>query len=116
MFCFEKDNYSVKEGESIEVVIIRHDSFRRSSVRVASSSRSAKEDDYVPINRILSFGVGETQKVVQVFAKKDYLIEGDEFFALQLLATEPNTIGSPSIATIHIIDVLVDEDYLPRFD
>lgn len=116
MFFFYKETYSVKEGDSVEVAILRHDSSRPASVRIASSSKSATEEDYVPINRILSFGIDENHKAIQVFAKKDHLIEGDEYFTLQLLATEPNTIGSPSIATIHIIDVLVVDDYLPRFD
>jgi hypothetical protein len=116
MFFFHQENYSVREGESIEVPILRRDSSRSASVRVATSSRSAKETDYVPINQVINFDVDETHKVVRVFAKKDYLVEGDEFFTLQLLATEPNTLGSPSIATIKIIDMPVSAEYLPTFD
>jgi hypothetical protein len=116
MFFFRQVNYSVREGESIEVPVVRHDSSRPASVRVATSNRSAKETDYVPINQILSFAVDETHKVVRVFAKKDYLVEGDEFFTLQLLATEPNTVGSPSVVTIKIIDMPVPTDGLPTFD
>lgn len=105
MFFFHKEEYSVREGESVEVAVLRLDSSRPSSVRVASSSRSAKEEDYIPINHILCFDINETHKVVRVFAKKDDLVEGDEFFTLQLLAMEPNSIGYPSIATVKIIDM-----------
>jgi hypothetical protein len=83
---------------------------------VATSSKSAKEVDYVPINQILSFEVNENYKVVRVFAKKDDFVEGDEFFTLQLLAIEPNTVGSPSITTIRIIDMPVSPERLPTFD
>lgn len=116
MFFFAKDNYSVREGESIEVPVIRYDSSRPASVRVATSSRSAKETDYVPIDQVIHFDTDETHKIVRVFAKKDYLVEGDEFFTLQLLAIEPNTIGSPSIATIKIIDMPVPVEGLPTFE
>ena len=105
MFFFSRDEYSVKEGESIEVAILRHDSSRSASIKVATSSMSAKEEDYIPINQILFFGVDENYKSIRVFAKKDYLTEGDEFFTLQLLAMESNTIGYPSIATVKIIDM-----------
>ena len=115
MFFFYKENYSVKEGESIEVAILRLDCSRPSSVRVASSSRSAKEEDYIPINQTLRFEIDENYKSVRVFAKKDYITEGDEFFTLQLLALEPNSIGCPSIATIKIIDMPMAVNDLPNF-
>lgn len=116
MFFFGRHEYSVKEGESIEVAILRRDSSRPSSVRVATSSMSAKEEDYIPINRILYFGIDENYKSIRVFAEKDYLTEGDEFFTLQLLATEPNSIGYPSIATVKIIDMPMPADDLPSLD
>ena len=109
MFFFGKEKYSVREGDSIEVAILRYDSSRFSSVRVATSSMSAKEEDYTPINRILYFRIDENYKSIRVFALKDYLTEGDEFFTLQLLATEPNSIGYPSIATVKIIDMPMPE-------
>lgn len=105
MFFFSRREYSVKEGDSIEVAILRHDSSRAASVRVATSSKTAKEEDYVPIDKILFFGIDENYKSVEVFAKKDYITERDEFFTLQLLAIESNTIGYPSIATVKIIDM-----------
>ena len=105
MFFFGRHEYSVKEGESVEVAVLRYDSSRSASVKVATSSMSAKEEDYISINQILYFGVDENCKSIHVFAKKDYLTEEDEFFTLQLLAMESNTISYPSIATVRIIDM-----------
>lgn len=116
MFFFGNEEYSVKEGESVEVAILRHDSSRSSSIRVATSSMSAKEEDYIPVNRILFFEVGDNYKMIRVFAQKDYLTEGDEFFTLQLLAREPNSIGHPSIATVKIIDMPMPDGDLPSLD
>jgi hypothetical protein len=106
MFYLGFENFEVKEGEFVEVPVLRNGNLSVvSSVRIATSSRCAGENDYEPINRIVCFAAYENCKLIKIYAKTDYLTELEEYFTIQLLAVEANTIGSPNIARIKIIDM-----------
>ncbi|MCU0547246.1 MAG: hypothetical protein MUE44_34665 [Oscillatoriaceae cyanobacterium Prado104] len=116
MFVLGRESFTVKEGEFVEIPILRVGDYSRSqSVRVATSDRHIWIDgencsatagsDYEPLNCTVSFAAGETVKYVKLHAKSDYLTEPDEYLTIQLLAVDYNSIGYPNTATVVIEDV-----------
>lgn len=107
-FSFGFDNAEVKEGESVDIPVIKNGS-EPGSVYVCTSSGTGKngasELDYEPFKKLIYFSANQTLRYVKVTAKLDYHEEPDEFFRVQLVAAQSNTIGTPNIVKIKIIDM-----------
>lgn len=107
-FSFGFDYAEVKEGMSIDIPVIKHGA-EPGSVYVCTSSgtgiNGATELDYEPFKKLLYFSAGQTLRFVKVVAKLDYFDEPDEFFRVQLLAVQSNTIGTPNILKIKVINM-----------
>jgi hypothetical protein len=114
-FIFGREHFDVPEGDFVEIPILRIGSFDRTqTVGIATSNRhmridgencSACELDYESINCTLTFAVGETTKIVKLYAKLDYFDEPDEYLTIQLLQREYNSLGNPSVAIVKIINM-----------
>jgi uncharacterized delta-60 repeat protein len=62
-------------------------------------------NDYTFTSGTLRFAAGETSKNIQIFLADDALVEGDEFFAVQLSGpTGGSSLGAPSSGAVRIID------------
>ncbi len=109
-FHFGHEFVSVREGIAIEIAVLKSGE-GSGSVWVSSSSRNgvsgACEDDYEPVKELLRFSEWEDCKKVTVKAKSDLIAESNEYFTLQLLAVQPDTLATPNTMTIEIIDMPV---------
>ena len=76
-----------------------------SNVRYKTSDSSASSrSDYNAASGTLTFAPGETSKSFRVFINDDVYVETNETFNLTLSAARNATLGSPSAASVTIID------------
>ncbi|NJR24866.1 MAG: hypothetical protein HC786_23250 [Richelia sp. CSU_2_1] len=105
-FRLGSQEYKVREGDFVEVAILREgDLSKFQKVRFCTSSRSATELDYKPIDTVVYFAPDEDCKWVKVEALADYLTEPTEYFTVQLCAMELDSLSFPTVATIAIEDM-----------
>jgi hypothetical protein len=103
-FALDASSYSVNEGGgSVSVKIERSGSTAGTdTVYFATAGGSATVgSDYTNASQTVSFAPGETEKTVTVTITDDSSIEGNETVQLSLSGA---TLGSPSSATLTIVD------------
>ena len=100
------ENENVSGGNaSVKVVLNRALPSGTASVTVVSSAGSATTAaDYSDINLIIPFGVGETEKIVQIPFVNDNLDEGDETILLALSNPTGILAGDNMTSTLTILD------------
>ena len=106
-FILDSDTYSVMEnGGSVTLTVNRVDGSSGSvTVDYATEDGTATNADYVTTIGTLTFADGVTAQVVRVGLQDDAAEEGTETFRFVLSnPTNDATLGSPSSATISIID------------
>lgn len=104
---FSQANYSVAENAgSVNITVTRTgDTSGVATVEVATVNGTASDvSDFTPLFRTLTFAAGETSKTVTIFIIDDALVENDETFSVTLSDSTGATLGSPSTATVTIID------------
>ena len=105
---FDRDVYSLSENEPVlKVRVLRGNDMERGPFTVDLSTANLGATgavDYVELRTTLAFAQGETEKVVEVQAIADELIESEEQFCLVLEnASGPITLGL-SKATVYLFD------------
>jgi autotransporter-associated beta strand protein len=115
---FSATNYSVNEGQaSVNAVVTRvGDTSGAATVNYATSDGSGSNScnvtngaassrcDYETSVGTLHFAGGEPSKVISVPVVNDSYAEGSETLALTLTSPAGASLGSPSIATVTIVD------------
>jgi hypothetical protein len=105
-FRFARSTYSVDEGDTVTLTVIRNNSSGRANLNVGTRGISARSrQDYNGFNwRTINFQNGETRKTVRVSTLSDTITEGNETFRVQLSAVSDGyslTSPSASLVTIH---------------
>jgi uncharacterized delta-60 repeat protein len=108
-FEFSTNAFAVYENSGTASVIVQRAGLLdvQSSVRFSAltNSASAPADFTLITNQLLTFGIGETSRVVTVAIQNDTLFEGDETISLSLGSPSTNTLLGPiSNATLRIVD------------
>lgn len=110
---FPINRKSVAEGDngeltySLEVNLIWAAESTISVTLTSSSAQATSGTDFVPVNEVVTFKAGETQKVFKFTVKGDVLTEGTE--AVAIWATKkPGEIGQSMVVEI------VDDDRQPN--
>lgn len=104
---FSAATYSVGEGAGqLTVTVTRTgDTAATSTVHYATSNGTATAgSDYTNTSGDLTFGPTVTSRTFDVPVIDDSLVEGNETFTVKLTAPTGATLGSPSIATVTIVD------------
>jgi hypothetical protein len=70
----------------------------------ATSGLASSRCDYITTLGTLQFGVGETTKTIRVPLINDVYIEGTETFTVVLSNPTGAPLGTPSVATVNILD------------
>ena len=103
-------------GDTSALTTVR---YATADVRATSATAGV---DYRPLNGLIFFGAGETNKTISLTINDDPIVEGDEL--LELILSEPSggdSLGTTSKATIAISDnekpgMLQDTTFAPSFD
>src|SRR5207302_4902878 len=115
---FSASNYGVGEGEQRAAVTVTRscDTSASASVNYATSDSAGSQNcnvingsassrcDYISALGTLKFASGETSKTVSVLIINDSYLEGPETFNVSLTNPTGASLGSPSTATVTIID------------
>ena len=109
VFWIAQANYDVAEGSNVVNVTVFKNLSVAATVDFTTASGSAGPvingvGDYTHTTGTLSFGSGETNKVVSIPITNDNARELDEFFTFQIYNPSSGALGSPAIAQIRIID------------
>lgn len=105
---FSASAYQASEADGhVDVTVTRGgDTSATISVEYATTNGTATErSDYLPALGAVSFGSGETSKVIRVLLTGGAVVEGPETFNISLTrVSSPFALGSPNVATITIDD------------
>ncbi len=103
---------TVGEGAGSATITVKLSSpaIQASSIAIAASSATATTADYSFTNTTLNFAVGDSVKTTLATITDDALVEGSEFFILQISNPINLTLGTIAADTINI----TDNDF-PRF-
>jgi len=105
---FSASSYVTSEADgAIQITVTRvGDLTHVQSVDYATSDDSATErQDFLPVFGTLNFAPNETQKTITILLTDGAVVEDDETFNISLFNTSGDAaLGSPSIASIQIID------------
>ncbi len=109
VFWIGQTNYLLKEGAGTVDISVRKNLSAAASIDYTTVAGSANPvidgtGDYTHTTGTLSFGSGETNKLVSIPIKNDQVRELDEFFTFQIYGPSSGTVGSPSTALITIQD------------
>ena len=98
--------FSVGEGQgSVGITVTRTGGTGAATVDVETISGTASERmDFTPVFRTLTFAAGETSKTVNIPIIDDAFNEGDETFNVTIGNTTGAVLGTPSSATVTIVD------------
>ena len=102
----DQADYLVDEGgEQLDVTLaLTETSAMTVSVDVATVAGSASEADYVPVADTIIFPAGTLTQALTIDIVDDHIDEPDETFQLTLSNPQNATLGTPSAATVTIID------------
>ena len=109
LFWIAQANYDVAEGiNAVNITVFKNVSLA-ATVDFTTVSGSAGPvvngvGDYTHTTGTLSFGSGETNKLVSIPINDDNARELDEFLAFQIYNPSSGVLGSPATAQIRIID------------
>ena len=104
-FRFADSQVAGAEGGPATVSVVRSGQGPATSVDVTTSDGSATaSSDYTPVSETLTFGAGESVKTVTVPVAADTGTEGDETVNLALSNPVGGSLGTPSSATLSILD------------
>jgi hypothetical protein len=106
-FSFSSSSYKVAEAAgSAEITILRSGpATGEAGVHFATADGTAKAgSDYSAVSADVHFAPGETSKPVQIPIVNDSIGEGDETVGLSLSSPSGGVLGTPSSATLQIID------------
>ncbi|MFN8495673.1 MAG: Calx-beta domain-containing protein [Caldilineaceae bacterium] len=103
---FSSATYATIEGSVVNVVVrLSQVSGSPVTVNYATSDGTAKAPaDYTASSGTLTFAPGDTSKTLSVATVNDTLSEPNETFTLALSNLVNATMGTPSVATVTIID------------
>ncbi|KAI5642811.1 calx-beta domain-containing protein [Phthorimaea operculella] len=104
---FDPDHYTVMENcGSFDVRVVRTgDVNSEVSVQYTTEDGTAEAGaDYVAAQGHLVFKPGETEKKFTIEIIDDDVFEADEHFFVRLLSARGASVGSPSVATVVILD------------
>jgi hypothetical protein len=105
---FSSATYSVSEGAGTAVITVQRVGGSQGSVTVryaTSNGTATAGSDYAAASGKLTFANGETSKTFTIRIIDDTLVEGNETVKLRLSsATGGATLGTPSAATLTILD------------
>jgi Ca2+-binding RTX toxin-like protein len=104
---FNASSFTIVEDEGSAVVTVTRcgDLLPPVGVSFASSDGTATAGvDYTPASGTLAFGSGEMSKTFQVAVVQDGAVENDETVNLSLSSPTGASLGSPSAATLTIVD------------
>jgi Calx-beta domain len=107
VFQFNSSLYTAQEGViAVNVTVLRTGvTTSTASVDVVSADATAKQKgDYTFLIAHLVFAPNETQKTVQALISDDSYAEGPESATLLLQNPSNGTLGTPSAATLQILD------------
>jgi hypothetical protein len=102
-FRFAESQFASGEGSSATVSVVRS-GLGSASIDFAMADGTAGAADYTPSSGTLSFAPGETVKTISVPLAADGLVEADETVNLTLSNPVDASLGSPSSATLSIVD------------
>lgn len=105
--------YTVGEGDGAAplLITISPAPVLTATVRLTTADGSATGlVDYTPVDRILTFGPGQTSLTVTIPITNDDQIEGDEIVTLGLSQPTAAGLSQPAVATLFIIDTLPEAD------
>jgi hypothetical protein len=110
---FSADNYSVVEGSTLTVTVTRTgstsgtmtvDYATAAITTVAAGGTATSSTDYIPVSGTLVFADGEASRTFTVEALSDSTQELYEVFAVTLSNPVGCLVGTPSSATVTVID------------
>jgi hypothetical protein len=103
---FADDEYSLEEGESATVTILRQFGTKSQvTVKLTSQNGNANSSDYQTIDTTLTFRDGEASKAVTITAKTDNESDDNETFSLWI----SNPTGGVQITTPDSTTVTIDD-------
>ncbi|KAJ6669788.1 hypothetical protein lerEdw1_000337 [Lerista edwardsae] len=110
VFGFEEKHVTLKEPQSIDdpaaiaFLTVSRSQGGQGEVRMIWILEEAAKYDLTPLNGTVLFTEMESQKIIVLHAIQDGLLEGDESYTIQLVATDDTEISPISgIATITIL-------------
>ena len=104
---FSASNYSVQEACTVVTITVTltGDTSAPAGVELRTSDGTASgRSDYNAADAIIFFASGETSKSYPVEINDDSFVEGNETFNVTLSNPFGATLGTPSVATVTIID------------
>ena len=104
---FSASNYSVQEDCTVVTVTVTltGDTSLQAFVRLTTSDGTASSrSDYNAADTVLQFQAGETSKSYPVQINEDSFVEGNETFNVTLGIVGNASLGTPSVATVTIVD------------
>jgi uncharacterized repeat protein (TIGR01451 family)/uncharacterized delta-60 repeat protein len=112
VLSFSAGSYSVSEGAgAASITVVRSGGLTGPvSVRFSTADGTAlTPQDYTAVSGTLSFASGESSKTFSIPLVDDALIEGNEFFTIQLT----NVVGEAGIIQPTVDVTIVDNDFNP---
>jgi len=107
-FSLSSATYSVNEGDGTATITITRAGLTTGTdtVHFATANGTATAgSDYTAVSQDVSFGTGESSKTVSIPITDDSAVESSETVLLSLSSpSAPATLGSPSSATLTIVD------------
>jgi hypothetical protein len=123
VFVLDASSYSVSEGGSVDVTVLRHGNASAPSAVgpndvftvnwTTTDGTATNPADYVPsADNALEFDSTDDAETITISATEatqiglvdDTLAEGNEFFTLGISTASPASVGSPSSAPVTIVD------------
>ena len=104
---FSAANYSVQEDCTVVTITVTltGDTSAQAFVRLTTSDGTASSrSDYNAADAFIGFAPGETSKSYPVQINEDSFVEGNETFNVTLSNQIGAVLGTPSVATVTIID------------
>jgi hypothetical protein len=114
---FSASNFNANEsGGNVTITVTRTGSLTAASVDYATSEAGATSTcdvntgfasstcDYITARGTLDFAVGEASKTITILLNNDLYVEGPETFNLTISNARGGQLGSPSTATVTIVD------------
>ncbi|HKZ02443.1 MAG TPA: Calx-beta domain-containing protein [Pyrinomonadaceae bacterium] len=104
---FSNTSYSSNEGTGVATLTVTRSGSTSSTATVeftTTDGSAQQRSDYTTSAGTLSFGAGETSKVIEVLISDDLYVEGNETISVTLGNATGATLGSPGTATVTILN------------